>query len=96
MVLGGYRQLQACQVNVEWEKIVSQIEETARVLEESGACAEWLGNADPKIAKVSLHFLLASPRFLLVLPCQVSATINGPLLETLAKVSMPLVSMCLT
>ena len=64
MVLGDHRQLQACQVNEEREKIISQIEETARVLEESGACGEWFGKVDPKIAKVHMH-LLASCLLLL-------------------------------
>jgi len=76
-------------VQTEREAVIAQIEETAQQLRDAGACAEWFAGADKKVVKVRVldNMYFVSGCITISFMPQVSETVNGPLLEILAKVS---------
>ena len=72
----------ASQVNAWREDVIGKIEHLAAQLCSSGKCTQWFANADSHIAKV-LHISLGVSSSVFASILQVSANVNGPLLEIL-------------
>ena len=64
--------------------MVGKIEHLAAQLWDSGKCTQWFANADSHIAKV-LHISLGVSSSVFAPILQVSANVNGPLLELLCS-----------
>ena len=76
-----------CQVNVERERLMSQIEAAAREMWTTGKVARWFAPADPGIRKVCRPAGVAMDSFCMLvrLLVQVAKGVNGPLLQLLAE-----------